>query len=71
MNAPRTDEGRAAWAVLERCAGQLRASFGAPFGLDFAAVLAFAEAAGCRNDLLVEVLPAVEAVLIAAMQQKD
>lgn len=45
--------------------GQLRvAGMGAVYGLDFGAALAMGQALGAPADLLAEVLPAVEQVLV-------
>jgi hypothetical protein len=55
-----------AWAVVERCAGQLRTNQAGPFALDYSAVLMMADAMGACTSLLVDVLPAVEAIIVKA-----
>lgn len=67
-HAPRTDEGILAWEVIRRCGGQVRAGPSGAYALDFGAVLALAEAMGAKNDILVEMLPEIEPVIIRAYQ---
>lgn len=63
--APQNDEGEAVWEVIAGCGQQLRvAGMGAVFGLDFGAVLAVGQALGAPAELLADVLPAVERVLV-------
>lgn len=59
-----------AWAVIQACRWQLRlAPMGGPVGLDFGAVAQVAQAmTGGLSPLLAQVLPEVEAVLIAALR---
>lgn len=52
--------------MVERCAGQLRTTPAGPFALDFSAVLMMADAMGACTSLLVDVLPAVEAIIVKA-----
>ncbi len=55
--------------------GQLRIVGGmggaGPVGLDFAAALAFGGARGCDQQLLADVLPALEGALLARHRQGD
>lgn len=67
LNAPQTVEGAQAWAVIKTCGRQLRAGFSGPFALDFGAVLAMAEAMGAPRWMVAEVLPDVEAAIIAGI----
>jgi hypothetical protein len=61
-----TSEGVAAWEVLLRSAGQVRAAMGGIYALDFAAVLMLADAMGALNPLLVEALPEMEPIIVRA-----
>ena len=54
----------AAWEVIQRCSGQLRATKNGPYALDFVAVLMMADAMGARNALLIDVLPTIEAIIV-------
>ncbi len=56
----------AAWAVLKRAAGQVRAVMGGVYALDFGAVLLLADAMGALNTLLVELLPEIEPIIVRA-----
>lgn len=67
-HAPRTDAGILAWEVIRRCAGQVRAGARGAYALDFGAILALADAMGAKNDILVEMLPEIEPVIIRAYQ---
>ncbi|MHC2089468.1 DUF7697 family protein [Methylobacterium sp. CM6244] len=57
------------WAVIERCGGQVRAGMGAPYALDFTAVLLMANAMGANTALLADVLPSMEAVIVQAYRE--
>tara|TARA_R110002124_G_scaffold173690_4_gene341329 strand:- start:22016 stop:22231 length:216 start_codon:yes stop_codon:yes gene_type:complete len=52
--------------VIQGCRWQLRVGMNGPTGLDFGAVLAMAQARGIAPDLLADVLPDVEQVLVLA-----
>jgi hypothetical protein len=65
-HAPQTADGIAAWAVLKRAAGQVRAVMGGVYAVDFAAVLLLADAMGALNTLLVELLPEIEPIIVRA-----
>jgi hypothetical protein len=56
--------------VLQRCSGQLRAIPGAVVGLDFSAALAIGVALGYDVTALAELLPAGEAGMIAAINER-
>ena len=43
---------------------------GAPYGLDFAAVLMLADAMGARSALLADILPRVETVIVRSIQKQ-
>jgi hypothetical protein len=64
QHTPRTAEGIAAWAVLRRSAGQVRAVMGGVYALDFGAILMLADAMGALNPLLVELIPEVEPIIV-------
>lgn len=67
-HAPRTDEGILAWEVIRRSAGQVRAGARGAYALDFGAVLTLAEAMGAMNDILVDMLPEIEPIIVRAYQ---
>jgi hypothetical protein len=54
--------------VIRRSAGQVRVGPGGAYALDFGAILMLAEAMGAMSDLLVELLPEIEPVIIRAYQ---
>lgn len=53
-----------------RCAGQLRLAPGAAIGLDLGACLAIGAALGYDATALAELLPAAEAGMIAALNER-
>ena len=61
-----TAEGRLAWEVIRRCAGQVRAVMGGVYAIDFGAVLALAEAMDASSPLLADILPEIEPIIVAA-----
>jgi hypothetical protein len=67
---PHSDGGWQAWDVLLRCSGQIRVIPGAAVGLDFAAALAVGAALGYDAAALAELLPAGEAGMIAAINER-
>jgi hypothetical protein len=69
-NEPATAPGWQAWDVLLRCSGQIRVIPGAAVGLDFAAALAVGAALGYDAAALAELLPAGEAGMIAAINER-
>lgn len=58
-----------AWAVIRRSAGQVRAVMGGVYALDFTAILLLADAMGALSPLLVDALPEIEPVVVAAYRQ--
>ena len=67
---PTTDGGWQAWDVLLRCSGQVRAAPGAALDLDFGAAFAIGQALGYDLVALAELLPAAEAGMIAAINER-
>jgi hypothetical protein len=67
---PLSDAGWQAWDILTRCAGQLRFMPGAVIGLDLGAALSVGAAAGYDAIALAELLPAGEAGLVAAINER-
>lgn len=63
-------EGWQAWDVALRCAGQLRMAQFAVIGLDMNAAIKIGEALGYDPTGLAELLPACEAGMTAAMNEK-
>jgi hypothetical protein len=65
-------EGWQAWDVAAKCAGQLRLApmGGGVIGLDFAAAFACAHALGYDLAALAELLPAAEAGMVAAINDR-
>jgi voltage-gated potassium channel Kch len=68
MHSP---DGVAAWEVLLRSAGQVRAAIGGVYALDFAAVLMLAEAMDALNPLLIEALPEIEPIIVRAYARES
>lgn len=68
---PQTEDGKAAWEALRRCAGQVRAIMGGVYGIDFGAILLFAEAMGALNPTLVDALPAIEPIVVRAYRKES
>lgn len=76
MNAPQTADGKLAWTAIRRLGGQVRVvpetigrfgmqrTFSHAYGLDFAAVIAFAERLGAANALFLELLPEIEGIVV-------
>ena len=68
---PLTDAGWAAWDTLLRCAGQLRiAANGIVAGLDLHAAMTVGMALGHCPRALAELLPAGEAGLVRALNER-
>uniref|UniRef100_UPI001B7F8A0F DUF7697 family protein n=1 Tax=Erythrobacter cryptus TaxID=196588 RepID=UPI001B7F8A0F len=67
LNRPHTLEGWLVWDLAQRLSGQLRAVPGAVIGLDMAAALAMAEALGIDRRAAAEFLPAIEAMMVRAI----
>lgn len=69
LNQPHTDDGISAWSVIQACRWQIRVGMAGAYALDLTAVLTMAEAMEAKTALLVEVLPAIEGVLIAGLRK--
>jgi hypothetical protein len=69
-NEPLTDVGWQAWDILTRCAGQVRFLPGAVVGLDLGAALGMGAAAGYDVAGLAELLPAGEAGMVQALNER-
>ena len=70
-HAPMTVEGWEAWDVLSKCSGQLRlVPMGGVIGLDLGAALACGQALGYEPSGLAELLPAGEAGLVTALNDR-
>ena len=69
-NEPLTDLGWQAWDILTRCAGQIRVISGAVIGLDMGAALGMGAAAGYDAGGLAELLPAGEAGMVGAINER-
>jgi hypothetical protein len=67
---PATDGGWQAWDVMLHCSGQIRAVPGAALGLDFGAAFAIGQALSYDLVALAELLPAAEAGMIAAINER-
>ncbi len=68
-HAAQTPEGILAWAVIQRSAGQVRAVMGGVYALDFGAILLLADAMGALSPLLVDALPEIEPIVVAAYRR--
>ena len=66
MNAPRSVEGDGCLALTAHLEGQLRIIPGAVVGFDLTAALAAADAMGIDRAAVVELLPVIEARMVAA-----
>jgi hypothetical protein len=58
-----------AWAVIRRSAGQVRAVMGGVYALDFGAILLLADAMGALSPFLVDALPEIEPIVVAAYRR--
>ena len=57
--------------MLKACGRQLRLAFGGPAGLDFGAIIAYAQGFGEVPTLLFDVLPDVERVVLWAFSKTE
>lgn len=57
--------------MIEASRFQVRATMAGAYGLDFAAVLAFAEALGAPVQLVAELLPEIEPLIVSSHQRKE
>jgi hypothetical protein len=71
MNAPTTQEGWEALAVLEVCAGQLRMAQNTVIGLDFNAWRRASESLDADVCAMTHIFPAIEAGIAAAMNSSS
>jgi hypothetical protein len=74
LHRPRTVEGRAVWALVERLGGQLRVASGmgggAVLGVDLGAALALGAAMGIPRAAVAELLPVIEAAMVKALGEQ-
>ena len=70
MNAPRSLEGAAVWRLTGLLDGQIRVIPGAVVGFDLTAALAAADAMGIDRAAVVELLPVIEARMVAALNRQ-
>ena len=70
MNRPTTFEGWQVWDLIGRLGGQLRVPPGAVIGWDMAAALELGGALGIPPLAMAELLPAVEAVMVAKLNEQ-
>ena len=70
MNRPTTFEGLQVWDLIGRLGGQLRVLPGAVIGWDMSAALALGEALGVPPLAMAELLPVVEAVMVAKLNEQ-
>lgn len=70
MNRPATVEGWQVWDLVGRLGGQLRVLPGAVVGWDMSAALALADALGVPPAAAAELLPVIEAVMVAKLNEQ-
>jgi hypothetical protein len=70
MNRPETVEGWQVWDLALRLGGQVRAARGAVLGWDLGAALALAGALGVNRLIAAELLPEIEAVAMARINER-
>lgn len=70
MNRPGSVEGWQVWDLALRLGGQVRAAQGAVLGWDLGAALALAEALGVNRLIAAELLPEIEAVAMARINER-
>jgi hypothetical protein len=70
LNRPTTFEGWQVWDLVGRLGGQLRVLAGAVIGWDMSAALALADALGMPPAAAAELLPVIEAVMVAKYNQQ-
>jgi len=70
LNAPQTVEGAQVWDLCLRMGGQLRAVPGAVLGWDLGAAMALAHALGVNPLVAAEILPAIEAIAVRAINEQ-
>lgn len=70
MNRPATFEGWQVWDLVGRLGGQLRVLPGAVIGWDMTAALALGDALGIPPFAMAELLPVIEAVMVAKFNEQ-
>ena len=70
MNQPLTFEGWQVWDLVGRLGGQLRVMPGAVIGWDLSAALALGEALGLPPMAAAELLPIIEVVMVAKLNEQ-
>ncbi|AJE46554.1 hypothetical protein SAMN05443573_12512 [Celeribacter indicus] len=70
LNRPETPEGWQVWDLVGRLGGQLRALPGAVIGWDMSAALALGDALGVPPLAMAELLPVIEAVMVAKLNEQ-
>ena len=70
MNRPLTQEGWQVRDLVGRLGGQLRIAPGAVIGWDMSAALALGQAVGVPPLVLAELLPGIEAVMVAKLNEQ-
>jgi hypothetical protein len=61
----------AAWYVLDRCRGQVRVGMGGVCALDYAACLSLASALGGPLEMIADLLPIVEPIIVKAWKSGE
>ena len=70
MNAAQSVEGAGVWDLALKLGGQLRVVPGAVIGWDLGAAMALAQALGVNPLAAAEILPAIEAVAVRAINEQ-
>ena len=70
LNRPLTHEGWQVWDLVGRLGGQLRVLPGAVIGWDMSAALALGDALGIPPLAMAELLPVIEAVMVAKLNEQ-
>src|SRR5690606_3904198 len=70
LNRPETPEGWQVWDLVGRLGGQLRVLPGAVIGWDMSSALALGDALGVPPLAMAELLPVVEAVMVAKVNEQ-
>jgi hypothetical protein len=70
LNRPETPEGWQVWDLVGRLGGQLRVLPGAVIGWDMSAALALGDALGVPPLAMAELLPVIEAVMVAKLDEQ-
>jgi hypothetical protein len=70
LNRPLTYEGWQVWDLVGRLGGQLRVLPGAVIGWNLGAALALGDALGVPSLAMAELLPVIEAVMVAKLNER-